>query len=199
MSYGSTQAKSKHLLKILQKKFPNAQCELVFSNSLELLVAVILSAQATDVSVNKITPELFRHYKTALDYANSSLFQLENRIKTIGLYRNKAKNIQNMARILVEKHGGTVPNDRESLEALPGVGRKTASVVLSVAFNEPAFAVDTHVMRLSHRLGFSEDTDSARVVEEKLTNCIPKKHWSITHLRMVLFGRHHCKARNPSL
>lgn len=177
--------------------FPTAHCELNHSNPFELVIAVSLSAQCTDALVNKVTYELFKKYKTPEDYLNVPLEELQNDIRSIGLYRNKAKNIQKLCRLLLEKYNGQVPNDRDELINLPGVGRKTANVVVSVAFGTPAIAVDTHVERVSKRLAFCRWKDSVLEVEKTLMKKVPKEEWSITHHRLIFFGRYHCKAQNP--
>lgn len=177
--------------------FPEAHCELVHSNPFELVIAVSLSAQCTDVLVNKVTKELFQKYKTPEDYLTVPLEELQQDIRSIGLYRNKAKNIQKLCQMLIEQYNGQVPNDRDELVKLPGVGRKTANVVVSVAFNIPAIAVDTHVERVSKRLGFCRWKDSVLEVEKTLMKKVPEDEWSITHHRMIFFGRYHCKAQNP--
>lgn len=179
------------------KMFPDAQCELIHSNSFELVIAVALSAQCTDALVNRVTKDLFQKYKTPEDYLNVSLQELENDIRSIGLFRNKAKNIQKLCKMLLEEYDGNVPDQYEDLIKLPGVGRKTANVVLSVAFGVPAIAVDTHVERVSKRLAFCRWKDSVLEVEKTLMKKIPKEEWSITHHRMIFFGRYHCKAQNP--
>ncbi len=157
-----------------------------------------LSAQCTDALVNKVTKHLFQKYKTPEDYLNVSLEELQNDIRSIGLYRNKAKNIQKLCRILIDEYKGEVPKDRDELMKLPGVGRKTANVVVSVAFGIPAIAVDTHVERVSKRLGICRWKDSVLEVEKTLMRKIPKEEWSITHHRLIFFGRYHCKAQNPN-
>lgn len=177
--------------------FPDAHCELVHSNPFELVIAVALSAQCTDVLVNKVTKELFKKYKTPEDYLAVPLEELQNNIRSIGLYRNKAKNIQSLARLLLDEYDGEVPKDRDELTKLPGVGRKTANVVVSVAFNIPAIAVDTHVERVSKRLGICRWKDSVLEVEKTLMKKVPKDEWSDTHHRLIFFGRYHCKAQNP--
>lgn len=177
--------------------FPDAKCELNYSNELELLIAVMLSAQTTDASVNRLTQTLFQKYQSVEDYANASLSQLENDIRTIGLYRNKAKNVKAMAQKLIDDFDGQVPCDHEALQTLPGVGRKTANVVISEGFKVPAIAVDTHVERISKRLGIAQKKDSVLVVEKKLMKKIPKERWIKTHHQMIFFGRYHCKSMNP--
>lgn len=177
--------------------FPDAHCELNHTNPFELIIAVSLSAQCTDALVNKVTKDLFQKYKTPQDYLNVSLEELQQDIRSIGLYRNKAKNIQKLCRMLLDEYGGEVPQDRDELTKLPGVGRKTANVVVSVAFNIPAIAVDTHVERVSKRLGFCRWKDSVLEVEKTLMKKIPEEEWGITHHRMIFFGRYHCKAQRP--
>lgn len=177
--------------------FPEAECELKHSNSFELVIAVLLSAQCTDVLVNKVTESLFKKYKTPEDYLKVSIEELQQDIRSIGLFRNKAKNIQKLCLLLLENYGGEVPSDRDELVKLPGVGRKTANVVVSVAFGVPAIAVDTHVERVSKRLAFCRWKDSVLEVEKSLMRKIPEELWSISHHRMIFFGRYHCKAQNP--
>lgn len=177
--------------------FPEAHCELNHSNPFELVIAVALSAQCTDALVNKVTRNLFQKYKTPEDYLQVSIEELQEDIRSIGLYRNKAKNIQKLCRLLLAEYGGVVPRDRDELTKLPGVGRKTANVVVSVAFGVPAIAVDTHVERVSKRLGFCRWKDSVLEVEKALMKKVPLDEWSITHHRMIFFGRYHCKAQNP--
>ncbi|MBT2656365.1 endonuclease III [Bacillus sp. ISL-18] len=177
--------------------YPDAHCELKHSNPFELVIAVSLSAQCTDALVNKVTKRLFEKYKTPEDYLNVSLEELQNDIRSIGLYRNKAKNIQSLCRMLIDEYNGMLPMDRDELTKLAGVGRKTANVVVSVAFNIPAIAVDTHVERVSKRLGICRWKDSVLEVEKTLMKKVPKEEWSLTHHRLIFFGRYHCKAQNP--
>jgi endonuclease-3 len=185
-------------LDTFEEMFPDAECELNHNNAFELLVAVVLSAQATDALVNKVTPGLFVKYKTPEDYIVVSLEELQEDIKRIGLYRNKAKNIKKLAQTLVDDFDGKVPPTKKELESLAGVGRKTANVVASVAFGEPAIAVDTHVERVSKRLGICRWKDSVLEVEKTLMKRIPRNEWSVTHHRMIFFGRYHCKAQRPN-
>jgi endonuclease III len=177
--------------------YPNAHCELRHSNPFELIIAVSLSAQCTDALVNKVTKDLFEKYKTPEDYLNVSLEELQNDIRSIGLYRNKAKNIQNLCKMVLDDYNGQIPADRDELIKLPGVGRKTANVVVSVAYGIPAIAVDTHVERVSKRLAICRWKDSVLEVEQTLMKKVPKEEWSITHHRLIFFGRYHCKAQNP--
>jgi len=177
--------------------FPDAHCELNHSNPFELVIAVALSAQCTDVLVNKVTKDLFQKYKTPEDYLKVPLEELQNDIRSIGLYRNKAKNIQSLCKLVLNEYCGEIPKDRDELTKLPGVGRKTANVVVSVAYNIPAIAVDTHVERVSKRLGICRWKDSVLEVEKTLMKKVPKEEWGVTHHRLIFFGRYHCKAQNP--
>jgi len=190
-------ARAKKIIAALQKVYPDAHCELNFSNPLELLVATILSAQCTDKRVNIVTEELFKKYRTAADYAEAKLPELEQAIKTAGFYRNKAKNIQAAARSIVEKHGGKVPDTMEELVELGGVGRKTANVVLGNAFDiQLGIAVDTHVARLSFRFGFTDETDPVKI-EEILMKLVPQGEWTLVSHVVIWHGRRRCFARSP--
>jgi len=185
------------LLKAWPKIYPDAHCELDFRNPLQLLVATILSAQSTDKRVNMVTPGLFRKYRTAKDYAEAPLPQLENAIKSAGFYRNKAKSIQGATRDIVEKHGGKVPETMADLCALPGVGRKTANVVLGNAFHiDEGIVVDTHVMRLSQRLGLTKQDDPVKI-ELDLIKLVPREHWTDWSHWLIWHGRRRCYARKP--
>ncbi|MBF8807991.1 MAG: endonuclease III [Enterococcus lacertideformus] len=177
--------------------FPEAHGELQHQNSYELLTAVILSAQATDVSVNKATPELFKAFPTPEMLAKASIDEIIPKIKTIGLYRNKAKNIKACAQQLIERFNGQVPQTREELVSLPGVVRKTANVVLGDAFGIPAIAVDTHIERVTKRLRICKLNASVLEVEETLMRKVPKELWVKTHHTLIFFGRYHCTARSP--
>lgn len=189
--------KQDRILNTFDEMFPDARCVLNHSNNLELLVAVMLSAQTTDESVNKLTSHLFQKYKTVDDYANASLSELESDLHSIGLYRNKAKNIKAMAVALQARFNGVVPASHDALISLPGVGRKTANVVMAEGFGYPAIAVDTHVERISKRLGFAKPDDTVLTMEKKLMKTIPKNRWIKTHHQMIFFGRYHCKAMSP--
>lgn len=188
---------SKLIIKSLDKLFPNAKCELKHSSHFQLLVAVVLSAQTTDEKVNKVTPELFKKYPNALALSKANIKDVERIIKPIGLYRNKAKNIIGLSKQLVDKCKGKVINDREILESLPGVGRKTCNVVLNNCFDEPAFAVDTHVSRVSKRLNIANVDDSPEIIEKKLMNYFPSDSWGKLHHQFIFFGRYKCKAIKP--
>jgi endonuclease-3 len=182
----------------ITKLFPDAACELNYQADHELLIAIMLSAQTTDESVNKVTPELFKNYPTLSDYAKAKVTDLEKAIKSIGLYRNKAKNLQNMAIMVIEKFSGKIPNNQEDLETLPGVGRKTANVFLAEAHHIPKIAVDTHVSRVSQRLGFAKEGSSPKNVENNLMKLYPKKLWISLHHKLIFFGRYFCTARKPN-
>jgi len=185
------------VLTLLKSTYPDAKTELDFKNPFELLVATVLSAQATDKSVNAATPALFGQYPDAATLAGAAPEQVEPFIRTIGLYRAKAKNLVRLAELLVQRHGGEVPNDFDAIIALPGAGRKTANVVLSNAFGRPAIAVDTHVGRLSRRLGFSRHTDPDKV-ELDLMAVFPSSEWIFLHHALILHGRRICTARKPA-
>jgi endonuclease-3 len=182
---------------ILHRAYPEAHCELNYSNPLELLIATILSAQCTDKQVNIVTGELFRKYRTASDYSNAPLADLEQDIRRIGLYRAKAKNIQLCCRALMERHGGIVPRTMAELTTLAGVGRKTANVVLGNAFNiNVGIVVDTHVARLSHRLGFTREATPEKI-EEALVKLVPQDRWCLFSHLLIWHGRRRCLARLP--
>lgn len=181
----------------LNDLYPNAKCELKHHSHFELLVAVVLSAQTTDERVNSVTPELFSKYKDAFKLAKADIKDVERMIKPIGLYHNKATNIINLSKQLVDLYKGKVPNDRKSLEGLPGVGRKTANIILNNCFDEPAFAVDTHVSRVSKRLKIASIDDDVKTIEEKLMAYFPKDKWGKLHHQFIFFGRYKCKAMKP--
>jgi len=180
----------------LEARDPHPETELEYANPFELLVAVVLSAQATDVGVNRATPGLFALANTPAKMAKLSEAQVKDKIKTIGLFNTKAKNVLKLSQILVEQHGGEVPRDREALQALPGVGRKTANVVLNVAFGEPTIAVDTHIFRVGNRTGLAPGKTPDHV-EAKLMKAVPEKYRQHAHHWLILHGRYICKARKP--
>jgi endonuclease-3 len=180
----------------LQRANPRPKTELVYRSTFQLLVTVILSAQATDVSVNKATKPLFKIANTPEGLLALGETELKKYIRTIGLYNTKAKNILRTCRILLDKYGGEVPADRKALEALPGVGRKTANIVLNIAFGMPTIAVDTHVFRVGNRTGLAPGK-TPRAVEDKLVACTPKRFQRDAHHWLILHGRHVCKARQP--
>ena len=185
------------IIESLDKLFPDARCELDHRNDFELLIAVVLSAQTTDQRVNMVTPELFERYGDAEKLSKAELSDVERIIKPIGLYRNKATNIVKLSKDLVQRFDGRVPNDRKDLESLPGVGRKTANVILSNCFDVPAFAVDTHVSRVSKRLRIADEKDDPRQIEEKLMRFFPENKWGKLHHQFIFFGRYKCKAVKP--
>ena len=187
----------KRILDTLQQLYPNVECELIHNNAYELIVAVALSAQTTDVSVNKVTPILFAKYPSVYDLSFAKVEDVENCIKTLGLFRMKAKNIVNMSIKIVKEYNGVVPHKLKDLCTLDGVGRKTANVVLSVSYNIPTIAVDTHVDRIAKRLGFAKMNDDVLKVENKLKRKIDRNLWSDTHHRLIHFGRYFCTARKP--
>lgn len=184
------------LIKELKKLYPNAECALNYKNVFQLLVAVMLSAQTTDKSVNKVTPILFATYSDAASIALMGQDELEEILRQIGMYRTKAKNLRAMCNILVKEYGGKVPDDYDKLVALPGVGRKTANVVLSVGFGHQRIAVDTHVFRLANRIGLTEEKNVFKT-EMALMKIIPKEHWTNMHHALIWHGRQVCNARNP--
>ncbi|WP_416149750.1 endonuclease III [Salipaludibacillus sp. HK11] len=192
-----TKTQIKEVLSTMAEMFPEAECELTHANPFELTIAVVLSAQATDALVNKVTPKLFEKYRNPDDFVQVPLEELEQDIKSIGLFRSKAKNIKKLAQSLLDNYDGEVPRERDELIKLAGVGRKTANVVASVAFDEPAIAVDTHVERVSKRLAICRWKDSVLEVEKTLMRKVPKEEWSVTHHRMIFFGRYHCKSQSP--
>ena len=182
----------------LPEVYPDAHCELDYANPLQLLVATILSAQCTDKRVNMVTPALFRRCPTAKDYADISQEEIEELIRSTGFYRNKGKNIRAMGAQLVTQHGGVVPRTLSELAALPGVGRKTANVVLGNAFGlDEGVVVDTHVSRLSLRLGLTKQTDPIKI-EQDLMKLIPRESWTLFSHWLIWHGRRRCKARNPN-
>ncbi|MDM7864126.1 endonuclease III [Staphylococcus borealis] len=189
--------KALEMIDVIAEMFPDAECELKHDNAFELTIAVLLSAQCTDNLVNKVTRTLFQKYKTPQDYLSVDIEELQNDIRSIGLYRNKAKNIQKLCQSLIDQFNGDIPNTHKALESLAGVGRKTANVVMSVAFDEPSLAVDTHVERVSKRLGINRWKDNVTQVEERLCSIIPRERWSKSHHQLIFFGRYHCLARKP--
>jgi endonuclease-3 len=192
-----TRRRAAKIVRELAREYPDATCALDFTNPLELLVATILSAQCTDKRVNKVTPGLFQEYRTAADYAAAAPAKLEKEIQSTGFFRNKAKSIRNCCQILVQRHGGDVPEDIEALVSLPGVGRKTANVVLGTAFGiASGIVVDTHVTRVSHRLGLSTSKNPDKI-EQELMTLAPKKDWIDFAHRLVHHGRRICVARRP--
>ena len=181
----------------LEFLFPDPKCELVYNNDYQLLMSIVLSPQSTDKKVNTITPIIFSKYPNLSDLKNASIVDLENIIRPIGSFRKKARYLVEIASILEEKYDGVVPRDRDILESFPGVGRKTANVFLSEFYNDPFIAVDTHVERVSKRLGLVSNDDNVGTIEIKLMKLFNRDVWARRHLQMVLFGRYYCKAIKP--
>lgn len=185
------------VLDYLDELFLNPVCELNYNKDYEFLIAIVLSAQTTDKRVNKVTSVLFRKYPSLLDLSKADISDIEDIIREIGTFRRKSIYVRDIALKLVMDGYDYIPNDRKYIESLPGVGRKTANVFLSNIYNEAAIAVDTHVSRVSKRLGFANENDDVSVIEKKLEKKIPKDRWGRTHHQLVLFGRYHCKAVKP--
>lgn len=184
------------ILRILDQMYPKAKCSLDFKNPLELLVATVLSAQCTDERVNQVTKNLFKKYQTAADYADGPLNELEEAIRPTGFFRNKAKSLKNCGVALVEKYKGEVPNSLEELVELPGIGRKTANVILGTAFNTPGIVVDTHVGRITQRIGLTRQRDPVKI-EFDLMELIPREKWTVFSHQLIQHGRKICTARKP--
>jgi endonuclease-3 len=189
--------RARKINRLLAELYPDAHCELDFTNPLELIVAVILSAQCTDVRVNQVTPALFARYKTAEDYASAERIELEELIRPTGFYRNKATSILGLGRELCDRFGGEVPGRLEDLVTLPGVGRKTANVVLGNAFGVPGLTVDTHFGRLARRFGWTQLEDPVKV-EHAIGELFPKSDWTMLSHRLIFHGRRICHARRPA-
>ena len=197
MAKGSSKPPVRSILRVLAKLYPDAHCALHYDSPLQLLIATILSAQCTDVRVNMVTPALFVRYSGARDFAEADIGELEKAIQSTGFFRNKARNIKACCRILVDQYGGRVPCTMEELFHLPGIGRKTANVILGNAYDTPGITVDTHVGRLSRRLGLTANVDPVKI-EHDLMDLIPKKDWTMFSHRMIFHGRQVCFARNPN-
>ena len=185
------------LLNYLDELFPSAQCELFYSKDYELVIAVMLSAQTTDKSVNAVTPILFKKFPSLEALYNASLEEIEEIIKPIGLYKNKAKNLKGIVKDLVERFNGKVPSDKDLLMTLPGVGNKTAGVIRAEIFRIPDLPVDTHILRISKRLKLANQKDDPYQVEMKLKKLIPEERWIKSHHQLIHFGRYFCTARSP--
>jgi endonuclease-3 len=196
-SLDARKARARRIIALLERAYPDAKIALDFTTPLELLVATILSAQCTDERVNVVTPALFRAYPAAADYARAKPETLEKAIHSTGFFRAKARSIIGMATALVAKHGGEVPRDRDALVTLPGVGLKTANVVLGNAFGEPAIAVDTHVARIAQRLGLARSEDSVEI-HDQLAAVLPRKTWTRASHLIQAHGRRTCTARKPA-
>jgi endonuclease-3 len=192
----SAQKKVKEIIKILSKEIPDSRIALKFSDPFELLIATILSAQCTDVKVNQVTTDLFKRYRSARDYVNLNLTKLEEEIRPTGFYKNKAKAIQKCCKELVARFGGEVPKTLEELVTLPGVGRKTANVVLGNAYGIPGIVVDTHVSRVSQRIGLTKNDDPVKI-EFDLMEIVPKEEWTHFSNLFIWHGRKTCAAKKP--
>ncbi len=189
---------NKEIEDYLNNLFPNPKCELNYNKDYELLIATVLSAQTTDKRVNEVTKVLFSKYDNLNKLSQANVDDIRSIIKPIGMVSKKGEYVIEIAKYLLDNCDGKVPNDDEILTSIPGVGRKTSHVVRSVLFNAPAIAVDTHVNRVSKRLGIADEEDDVLTVEEKLMKFFPKESWSKIHLSLVLFGRYHCTAKNPN-
>ncbi|HZN49632.1 MAG TPA: endonuclease III [Methylomirabilota bacterium] len=195
-SRDAKRARARQIVRALKKAYPDAKCALNFTSPLELLVATILSAQCTDERVNMVTPALFKKYRTARDYAAADTAALEEDVRSTGFYRAKSRSIVGMAKALIDRHGGEVPKDREALTELPGVGLKTANVLLGNAFGEQAVAVDTHVFRVSQRLGLARSDDPDKI-HDQLVDVLPKAELTLTTHLLQSHGRRCCAAKKP--
>jgi endonuclease-3 len=195
-SSADVRKRAAQIVRLLKKQYPDAKCALDYQNPLQLLVATILSAQCTDVRVNMVTPPLFQRYPDASGFAGADTGELETSIKSTGFFRNKAKSIQGCCKEIVAQYGGEVPGTMEELVHLPGVGRKTANVVLGNAFGVPGITVDTHVQRVSRRLGLTKNLVADKI-ERDLMELIPKKEWTLFSHRLIYHGRQICHARKP--
>ena len=188
---------TKPLLDYLDEILPTAKCELLYSKDYELVIAVMLSAQTTDKSVNAVTPILFKKYPSLAALYDAPLEDIEDIIKPIGLYKNKAKNLKGIVKDLVDRFNGVVPSDKEELMTLPGVGNKTAGVIRAEIFQIPDLPVDTHILRISKRLNLAKKDDEPIDVERKLKKIIPEERWIKSHHQLIHFGRYYCLARSP--
>ena len=189
--------KEKEIVSFLKEEYPEAKATLIFHNPLECLLAILLSAQTTDKSVNQVTPPLFERFPTSKELANANVKDIENCIRSIGLYHNKARNIHALATVLEEKYGGRIPMKKEELMKLPGIGNKTAGVFLLEMGKEPYFPVDTHIKRISTRLGYAKKEMEPLEIEKRLEKIFPKEEWAYLHHAFIYFGRDICKAIHP--
>ena len=191
------QEKINKTLEFIDSLFPDAKCELFYNQDYELAIAVMLSAQTTDKAVNKVTATLFSRFPTIESLKNAELSEIEDIIKSIGLYKNKAKNIKDLARVLVDEFGGVLPSDKNDLQRLPGIGNKSAGVIRCEVFKIPDLPVDTHIIRISNRLGFADAKDEPIDIEHKLKKLISEDRWIKTHHQLIHFGRYFCTAKKP--
>ena len=191
------QEKINKTLEFIDSLFPDAKCELFYNQDYELAIAVMLSAQTTDKAVNKVTSVLFSRFPTIESLKNAELSEIENIIESIGLYKNKARNIKDLARVLVDEFNGVLPSDKNELQRLPGIGNKSAGVIRCEVFKIPDLPVDTHIIRISNRLGFADSKDEPIDIEHKLKKLIPEDRWIKTHHQLIHFGRYFCTAKKP--
>ena len=191
------QEKINKTLEFIDSLFPAAKCELFYNQDYELAIAVMLSAQTTDKAVNKVTSVLFSRFPTVESLKNAELSEIENIIKSIGLYKNKARNIKDLARVLVDEFNGVLPSDKNELQRLPGIGNKSAGVIRCEVFKIPDLPVDTHIIRISNRLGFADAKDEPIDIEHKLKKLIPEDRLIKTHHQLIHFGRYFCTAKKP--
>ena len=191
------QEKINETLEFIDSLFPDAKCELFYNQDYELAIAVMLSAQTTDKAVNKVTSVLFSRFPTVESLKNAELSEIEDIIKSIGLYKNKAKNIKDLAKALVDEFGGVLPSDKNDLQRLPGIGNKSAGVIRCEVFKIPDLPVDTHIIRISNRLGFVDSKDEPIDIEHKLKKLISEDRWIKTHHQLIHFGRYFCTAKKP--
>jgi len=191
-----TRGQSSKIIHALRRRYPDVKPDLRYTNSYQLATAVLLSAQTTDRQVNAVTEELFRRYPGFPELARASRPQVERIIRSTGFFRTKAAHLIGLARTVMRRYGGTLPSSLDELITLPGIGRKSANVILAMGFNQPALAVDTHVARVARRIGYTEAQDP-REVERALTDLIPKRHWKLAHLLFIRHGRTVCTARRP--
>ena len=191
------QEKINQTLEFIDSLFPDAKCELFYNQDYELAIAVMLSAQTTDKAVNKVTGILFSKFPTVESLKNAELSEIEDIIKSIGLYKNKAKNIKDLAKVLVDEFDGVLPSDKDELQKLPGIGNKSAGVIRCEVFKIPDLPVDTHIIRISNRLGFADSKDEPIDIEHKLKKLIPEDRWIKTHHQLIHFGRYFCTAKKP--
>ena len=191
------QEKINKTLEFIDSLFPDAKCELFYNQDYELAIAVMLSAQTTDKAVNKVTSVLFSRFPTVESLKNAELSEIENIIKSIGLYKNKARNIKDLAMVLVDEFSGVLPSDKNDLQRLPGIGNKSAGVIRCEVFKIPDLPVDTHIIRISNRLGFADVKDEPIDIEHKLKKLIPEDRWIKTHHQLIHFGRYFCTAKKP--
>ena len=190
-------AEMKVISTYIDSLFPDAKCELFYSKDYELLIAVMLSAQTTDKAVNNVTKSLFKDYPTLSSINEAPIKEIEEHIKQLGLYKNKARNIKGIAQVLIEDFNGIVPSDKDQLQKLPGIGNKSAGVIRCEVFKIPDLPVDTHIIRISNRLGIAKKSDEPIDIERKLKKIIPEDSWIKSHHQLIHFGRYFCTARNP--